>query len=280
MGLSLSSNLLGSLLGVAAALPGWTVSCQWVTLQEERIISDYTVEVRCHTQDGAPVPGVQIGNLESGASGLSDRQGKISFHIEGYEGGAVSFRVQQTPPGMVVADEAAEHRLILKSISGGKPRDPDKPGLLSYDILMRKSRETYVVLVSTRGVGELPVSANGVVVGRLNSRGAGAFRIQGQPREELKVMLRTGQRPELTQENPEQTFSLPPGGGILSFASTLSLLPGASESSADKPIITFVPEKKRRRHRGKKEVAAPAPRHEAPVRLGPVQVPFRGYEVK
>jgi hypothetical protein len=211
---------------------------------------------------------------------MTDRQGKLSFHIEGYEGGAVSFRVQRTPEGMVPTEDAAEHRLVLKAISGSKPQDPEKPGVLSYDILMRRSRETYVVLVSTKGVGELPVSANGVLVGKLNSRGAGAFRIQGQPREELKVMLRTGQRPELTQENPEQTFSLPANGGILSFASTLSYLPGAAERSADKPIITFVPDKKKKKHRGKKEIEAPASKVEAPVRTGPVQIPFRGYEVK
>lgn len=278
MGLPFSSVLLG----VAAVLPSWTVSCQWVTLQEERIISNYAVEVRCQTPEGAPVANVQIGNLESGASGLTDRQGRIRFQIEGYEGTAVSFRVQKTPEGMAQVEESTEHRLVLKTIAGNGPDGVDRAGTLRYDIPMRRSRETYVVLVSTRGVGDLPVRANGVTVGKLNSLGAGAFRVHGQPGEELKVLLETGRRPELTQENPEQTFALPASGGILSFASTLSLLPGVEPQGAGKPIITFVPPEKKRRHHSRRdrhvETAAPKPAPHTPA--GPVQVPFRGYEVR
>lgn len=287
MGLSSSSILFG----LAAALPSWSVSCQWLALQEDRIVSSYAVEIRCHTQEGAPVPNVLIGNPESGASGVTDRQGKIIFQIDGYEGTAVSFRVQKTPEGIVPAEESAEHRMVLKSIAGspnsGRPQAAqasygDRPGTLRYDIPMRRSRETYVLLVSTRGIGDLPVRANGVTLGKLNSVGAGAFRIHGQPGEELKVQLATGRRPELTQEDPEHTFALPATSAILSFPSTLAPLPGAEVgSSAARPVITFVPTEKKRHHskRGHKTPAANA----APTSPGPaapVQVPYRGYEVR
>lgn len=275
-----SQHISSGLLWLAAALPNWSVSCQWLIAHEERVTSSYAIEVRCRTQDGAPVPNVLLTNPESGASGLTDWQGRLGFRIEGYEGTEVSFRVERTPTGIVQADDSATHRLVLKSIVSSKNGEA-KRGLITYDIPMRKSRENYVVFVSTHGVPNLPVLANGIPVGRLNSLGAGAFRVQGQPGEELKVVIQTGEdQPKLSQQNPERTFTLPPLSSILSFSSTLSGLPeSVTTANAEKPVITFVPKKQRGHHSRKKQPKEPE-RTEQPAHPGPVQIPFRGIEVK
>ncbi len=277
--MTLGHHLSTGLLWLAAALPNWTISCKWTMLQEDRVVNSYTIAVRCRTPDGEPVANVLVVNPESGASGFTDWQGKIGFRIDGYEGTEVSFRVDRMPSGILQADDSAAHRVILKAIAGPAGQADEKSGLLTYDIPMRKARETYVVLVSTKGVPDLPVLANGVTVGKLNSRGAGAFRLQGQPGEELKLVIQTGDhRAQYSLENPEKTFTLPQISGILSFGSSLAQRLGPPDEIAAKPVVTFVPQKKKR-SRSKKASSSPA--QAAPTGpSAPVQIPFRGIEVK
>jgi len=261
------------------ALPSFGIDCQQLMPHEDRSISSYTVEVRVRTRDGAPVQKVLISNPDSGAQGFTDPKGEITFRVDGFEGTAVSFRVERTPDGIVEVDDSTVHRMILKSIVGQKAAaDPNK-GVLTYDILMRRTREVYVVLVVTKGVADLPVSANGVQLGKLNSLGAAAFRIKGQPGEELKVIIQTEQRQhELTQDNPEQTFVLPAASSILSFASTLALVPESMGQNRAKPIITFGPKTTKRRP--SRQPSSSPPKPDQPTVAGPGQVPFRGVELK
>jgi hypothetical protein len=259
---------------LALTLPGLSLDCR--QLAPAPSINRYSVKVRVRTRDQSPVPRVLIGIPDSGARGLTDRQGEITFRVDGLEGTAFALRVEGTPDGIVEEDGHSEHRLILKSIVGQPGPERQHDGVLTHDLWMRRTREVYVVLVSTRGVGDLEVTANGMKLGRLNSLGAGAFRLKGQPGEELKVVIHTGAGRGLTQLNPEQTFTLPASSSILSFASTLSSLPELLQPSAAPPIVTFLP-KPPRHHRGRP--AAPPP-PAAPGIAAPIQVPFRGVELK
>lgn len=263
------------LLGLAAVLPSFTVSCEALGPRLERSVSSYSVAVRVHTQDGAPVPGVVISNPDSNGKGATDAQGQVLFQIDGLEGTTVAFHVERIPDGIVEFDDSAVYRMTLKSIISKTPAGSPKSDPLTYNILMRRTRETYVVLVSTRAVADLPVSANGIELGKLNSLGAGAFRIKGQPGDELKVVIQTGKSQlALTQDNPEQTFLLPETSSILSFASTLALRPVSEEKSPATSVLTFVPKTTKHAHLRRHASAPPKPTP-APA-VAPVQVPFRG----
>jgi hypothetical protein len=275
----MSLHISTGLLGLAAMLPSFTISCESLRLHAERSVSSYSVAVRVRTRDGEPVPGVLISNPDSKTKGATDAQGQIIFQVDGLEGTTVSFHVERTPDGIVELDDSTLYRLTLKSIVGKKSAGSQRSDVLTYDILMRRTREMYVVLVSTRGVPGLPVSANGIELGKLNSLGVGAFRIKGQPGDELKVVIQTGKSLlALTQDNPEQTFPLPATSAILSFASTLALRPESEEKSTATSVITFVPKKTKHSHRQRTTSALSKP--ESPKVVGPVQVPFRGVALK
>lgn len=259
---------------LALALPGLSLDCR--QLAPAPSINSYSVAVRARTRDQSPVPRVLISIPDSGARGFTDRNGQITFRVDGLEGTSFPLRVEATPDGIVEEDGRAAHRLILKSIVGPPGSDRQHDGVLTYDLWLRRTREVYVLLVSTKGVADLEVSANGMKLGRLNSLGAGAFRLKGQPGEELKVVIQTGPARGLTQVNPEQTFTLPASSSILSFASSLSTLPEPLPASPAAPIITFLP-RPSRHSRGRPAAPPPPP---LPGVAAPVQVPFRGVELR
>ena len=177
----------------------------------------YLVEIRCHTPEGAPVANVRLVHPESGESGVTSAQGKLSLRLAGHEGSEATLQVSGLPDGMVLADDSPRQHIVFKSLSDATGRKR----FLTHDIVLTKSKETYVLLVSTAGAPNLPVVANGITLGKLNSRGAGAFRVHGQPGEELKVVLDTI-RAGAARGSSLQTFTLPAGRSILSFQSDLT----------------------------------------------------------
>lgn len=282
-------------LALTCLVPGlWGAGCRSLPQAGDRASQGYLVEVRCHTPEGVPIPNVRIANPESGATGMTDARGRLSFRLEGNEGTEVSLKVEALPDGIVLVDESAPQHLILKSIAAPSASQPGaqelaQRGPLIHDILMRKNKETYVILVSTDGVPFVPVKANGVRIGRLNSRGAGAFRLQGQPGEELKVVLDdSGGEVRYTGGSYQQTFTLPPSSAILSFHSNITLLADNTIAAEPaRPVITFGDRKHQRsrghhrRHHGKDKpapVVAPVAAPEKPK--GPVQVPFRDIDLQ
>ncbi|MFO0579266.1 MAG: hypothetical protein U1A78_35135 [Polyangia bacterium] len=282
------------LLTVLACAGLWGAGCRSLPQAGDRASQGYLVEVRCHTPEGVPIANVRIANPESGASGLTDARGLLSFRLEGHEGTEVSLKVESLPDGIVLVDESAPQRLILKSIAApsaapgsSPPAVAERRGPLIHDILLRKNKETYVILVSTDGVPNVPVKANGVRIGRLNSRGAGAFRLQGQPGEELKVVLDDSSgEVSYTGGTYQQTFTLPPSSAILSFHSNITLLADNTVTTEpQRPVITFEDRKHKRshgghhrRHRSKPEPVAAPVTPEKPK--GPVQVPFRDIDLQ
>lgn len=264
-----------------AALSALTVGC---SSQQEGTDANYLVEVRCHTPEGAPVPGVRLIHRESGESGVTSAQGKLSLRLAGHEGSEATLQIATVPDGMALAEDSPRQHIVLKSLSDSTGRKR----VLTHDIVLTKSKETYVLLVSTAGAPNLPVVANGIALGKLNSRGAGAFRVHGQPGEELKVVLDTI-RAGTARGSSLQTFTLPAGRAILSFQSDLTLLadntalPAANDADDGAPRI-LVKFNHHRRHerghgkRGKLDLPAPAAGPEKPQ--GPVQVPFRGVDLQ
>lgn len=244
----------------------------------------YLVEIRCHTPEGAPVANVRLVHPESGESGVTSAQGKLSLRLAGHEGSEATLQVSGLPDGMVLADDSPRQHIVFKSLSDATGRKR----FLTHDIVLTKSKETYVLLVSTAGAPNLPVVANGITLGKLNSRGAGAFRVHGQPGEELKVVLDTI-RAGAARGSSLQTFTLPAGRSILSFQSDLTLvaantpLPSSSADAADGGSPRILVKFNTRRHhershgrRGKLELPVPAAGPEKP----PVQVPFRGVDLQ
>jgi hypothetical protein len=288
-----NERILAALLCAAPGVLG--AGCRSLPQAEERTSQGYLVEVRCHTPEGVPIPNVRIANPESGTTGITDARGLLSFRLEGHEGTEVSLKVESLPDGIVLVYESAPQRLILKSIAApsgpagsSAPAVAERRGPLIHDVLLRKNKETYVILVSTDGVPNVPVKANGVRIGRLNSRGAGAFRLQGQPGEELKVVLDDSSgEVSYTGGTYQQTFTLPPSSAILSFHSNITLLAdNAVATEPARPVITFEDRKHKRSHghhrcHRSKQAPVAAPVAAVPEKpKGPVQVPFRDIDLQ
>lgn len=267
---------------MGVALSALAAGCGW---QHDGADATYLVEIRCHTPEGAPVANVRLVHPESGESGLTSAQGKLSLRVAGHEGSEATLQVAAVPDGMTLADDNTRQHIVLKSLSDTSGRKR----VLAHDIVLTKSKETYVLLVSTTGAPNLPVVANGITLGKLNSRGAGAFRVHGQPGEELKVVLDTI-RAGAARGSSLQTFTLPAGRSILSFQSDLTLVAAntafaaASEDTDDSSPRILVKFNSHRRHgrghgkRSKIELPVSAPTPEKPQ--GPVQVPFRGVDLQ
>ncbi len=237
----------------------------------------YGIEVRCHTAAGVPIPNVKISNPESGASAFSDSAGIVRFLLDGLEGSEATISVDTLPDGIALLDESGPIKLTLKSLTvpsaTGTVRRP-----LIQDIVMRRNRETYVVLVAAEGVPNQSVRANGIEVGRLNSRGAGAFRIDGQPGEELKIAILASER-VLGTGGLQKTFTLPPTGAVLSYLTNVHLLAESVDNEPPPTIVQFSERPHRRHHSSRNRRTK-----EAPVVLekakGPVQVPFRDIDLQ
>lgn len=265
---------------LASAACAAALGCHSVPTAGQHPSQGYIVEVRCHTASGLPISNVRITNPESGATGLSDTRGKLSFRLEGYEGTEVMLKVDALPEGITLVEDSGPQRLVLKSIASPSSAGGRRP--LIHDILLRKNKETYVVLVAAEGAPYLPVKANGILVGKLNSRGAGAFRFQGQPGEELKVVLDSGtsdEQPAPSLGAAQHTFTLPSTSSILSFHSHLTVLAHNTVVEPPRPLIRFREHHRRhsgsRRHHQVKEttLVTQKPR-------GPVQVPFRDIDLQ
>ena len=172
----------------------------------------YEVRVRCLLSDRSPVAGVE---LSGGAqTALSDAQGVAAFSLPGHEGAEVTLTVTRIPPGLELGDRLTERHVYLKRI--GKAS-----GAIVHDLPLRKKRETYVVMVAAERGADLPVYANGAEVARLNSRSAAAFRIEAEPKSELKVMLDTNGNKRASEQNPTHVFVLPPGSAVLAHRYSL-----------------------------------------------------------
>lgn len=186
-----------------------------------RQVTHYQIQIRCLLPDGKPVAGVQITTGEPRRTLRSDPQGLIGLPVEGREGQEVGFSISQLPPTLTLAEGTETRKVILKNY-GGSSRHART---LQHEIHLRPKRETYVVLVSAEQAPQVQVAANGTRVAQLNSRSAAAFRIEGKPGDELKVVLLASKSAQLRGADPQQSFTLPENSSILSFHSSLFIKP-------------------------------------------------------
>jgi hypothetical protein len=208
---ALALPLGASLLGVApsgcrGAAPG---------------VSTYELTVRCRTSDARPVPLVAISSERALVGSVTDSNGVATLLVDGREGEEVPLRVDKLPPDHTLATPGPERRLVLKNV-GKKGAEGIQ---VVHDISLRRTKETYVVLVAAEQVAGLPITANGIEKAQLNSRGAAAFRLEGRPGDELKVAIVTASEPRASEPDPSKVFVLPENGGVLAFRSGLSILP-------------------------------------------------------
>lgn len=166
----------------------------------------YEVHVRCLLSDRSPVAGVEL--TGDAQTAQSDAQGVATFFLRGNEGAEVALSVTKVPPGLELGDHQPERQIYLKRL--GKAH-----GVIVHDLPLLKKRETYVVMVAAEHAADLPVYANGAEVAFLNSRSAAAFRIDAEPKSELKVMLDTKGNKRASEPNPVHVFLLPPGSAVL-----------------------------------------------------------------
>lgn len=204
-----ASLLGGGLLGCRGAAPG---------------VNTYQLTVRCRTGDGRPVPLVAVSSERAPVGSVTDSNGVATLIVDGREGEEVPLRINKLPPDHSLATPGAERRIVLKNV--GKT---GSEGIqVVHDVSLRRTKETYVVLVAAEHVAGLPVTANGVERAQLNSRGAAAFRLEGRPGDELKVAVVTASEPRASEPDPSKVFVLPEGGGVLGFRSGVSILAEAA----------------------------------------------------
>jgi len=251
--------------------------CHGLPSQNDLGNQSYGIEVRCHTAAGVPIPNVKISNPENGASAFSDSSGIVRFLLEGLEGSEATIHVDSLPDGIALLDESGPIKLTLKSLTAASASGTARRPLIQ-DIVMRRNRETYVVLVAAEGVPNQPVRANGVEVGRLNSRGAGAFRLEGQPGEELKIGIDVRDR-VFGVGGLHKTFTLPPTGAILSYLTNVHLLAESNESEPPPTVVQFSDRPHRRHHSSRHHRNKEALTVQEKVK-GPVQVPFRDIDLQ
>jgi hypothetical protein len=204
-----ASLLGGGLLGCRGAAPG---------------INPYQLSIRCRTSDGRPVPLVAVSSERALVPSVTDSNGVATLLVDGREGEEVPLRIDKLPPDHSLVTPGAERRIVLKNVGKVSPEGIQ----VVHDVPLRRTRETYVVLIAAEHVADLPVTANGVEKAQLNSRGAAAFRIDGRPGDELKVAIVTASAPRISEPDPSRVFVLPEGGGVLAFRSGVSLVAEAA----------------------------------------------------
>lgn len=198
----------------------WSMSMLACDLNQQA--TQYRIHVHCQLPDGKPVAGVQLNRPQTGQTlGTSDAQGNIVLMLEGREGQDVDFTISSIPATLALAEGDKLRHVTLKKYGTAKQHISD----VKHEIRLRPKKEKYVILVSAEQAPLLPVSANGAVVAHLNSRSAAAFRIEGKPGDELKVTILASQTAKVKGTDPAQSFTLPEGGGILSFHSNLFIKP-------------------------------------------------------
>jgi hypothetical protein len=202
--LYLPALLFGALAGCGGKGPG---------------VFTYQIAVHCQTKDGRPVPLVSLSSDRAAASAVTNMRGIATLVVDGREGEEVALRIDKLPPDHSELAAGAEHKVVLKNLGKVGPQGIE----VGHDIALRRTKESYSVLVAAEQTPDLEVTANGVKLARLNSRGAAAFRIEGKPGEEFKVAILTENHPRASTQDPTKVFVLPENGGVLSFRSNLSL---------------------------------------------------------
>jgi hypothetical protein len=188
-------------------------------------VSTYKLSVRCRTADGRPVPLVAVSSERALISGVTDSNGIATLLIDGREGEEVPVRVDKLPPDHSLLGAGTEQKVVLKNVGKLSAEGIE----VGHDVKLRRTKETYVVLIAAERVADLAVTANGVEKARLNSRGAAAFRLEGKPGEELRVAILTNSDPRASEQDPSKVFTLPEGGAVLGFRSGLAF---AEEAAA------------------------------------------------
>lgn len=191
-------------------------------------VSTYAVTVRCQTHDGRPVPLVALSSERAPAGAVTNMKGIATLLFEGREGEEVPLTVDRLPADHSELAPGTAHKVVLKNVGAVGAQGIE----VGHDIKLRRTRESYTVLVAAEQVADLAVSGNGVKLARLNSRGAAAFRVEGKPGEELKVAILTENNPRASVQDPSKVFVLPESGGVLSFLSNLSIAAVAEEPAA------------------------------------------------
>lgn len=176
----------------------------------------YQVRVHCVTADGRPVAGIDLEGEDQLLT--SDGQGLAQFVVNGNEGKDVTVRIAKVPTEFELVDRQVERHVLLKNLG-------TTGNVVNYELRLRKKRESYVIMLSTEKAADLPVRANGAEVALLNSRGAAAFLIEGEPRSELKVVLETNGNPRASEQNPGHTFVLPENSAVLAHRYPLIITP-------------------------------------------------------
>lgn len=213
----LTTLLLGVLASCGGKAPG---------------VSTYQVTVHCQTKDGRPVPLVSLSSERAAVGAVTNAQGLATIVLDGREGEEVPLHIDKLPPEHVELRPGDTHMVVLKNLGKAGPQGI----IVGHDIVLRRTKESYSVLVAAEQLPDLEVSANGVKLGRLNSRGSAAFRVEGRPGEELKVAILTANNPRISAQDPSKVFVLPESGGVLSFRSNVSLAAVAAVEEAAAPV--------------------------------------------
>lgn len=198
-----------------------------------------------------PLAGVDI-SIEGGKQlGATGSDGTLHVTLTGREGTTVPFRVQ-CPDGYRPPAEMPVLR--LRHFTGLDPATAARGIEVTIDC---PPAERMAALVVRAGHPDLPVVAQGREIARTNDAGVAHALLRLPPSSTFRVVVGTGDRPQLRPQNPETTLTLADADEIFVID------PGFQLAKVEPPPEPRRPPRRKKKRRKKKEPEGPR----LPVRL-------------
>jgi hypothetical protein len=200
----------------------------------ERQRDAYRVSIHSQTEDGDPLPKVEI--LSAGKRlGITNDKGVLQAVLRGREGDERTFEVK-CPQGFRAPEERPAIQLrSLRHVEGSE-----------LNVRCLPDKRMAALLVSAPGFAGLPILVHGHEVGRTDASGIAHLALRGEPRTPMRVVLDTSARPRVTPASPHKDVRIGTRDEIVVFA------PELAEPEPPKPKV------RKEKKTEKEEPVAPA----------------------
>jgi hypothetical protein len=171
------------------------------------------VAVRFHVvnESGEPVHGARV--TAQGRSGKSDREGTLTWTLEGRAGTEVGVSLE-CPVGFLTEDRAAGLRLLHTRAAIG----PGEPAPLLWTGLCRRAARAVALVVHTDALSGLPVIVDGAARTQTNADGNAHILLTiASNAASVHVSLDTSSDPLVKPQNPARVFTVSDADGLLVF---------------------------------------------------------------
>jgi hypothetical protein len=155
-------------------------------------VSVYPVLVRSVSEEGEPLPGVQV--LSGGSPlGITGPEATLSVQLQGREGVELSFE-PRCPPGSKPLGEPATLR--LRTLGNGPAPE--------VELGCGRDKRMAALIVSAPGFADLPVLVHDRVVARTDVSGTAHLLLEGDQNTPLRVLIDTAARPRIVPASPHK----------------------------------------------------------------------------